>query len=80
MDQPPQAAHIVRVVDRGPDPQRAPVLQISFDARVPAEGVRVDVGAVADDLGLDLTGGRSTWRWPRRDEFEQLQAADVGCR
>ena len=60
MDQPPQTAQVVRVVDHGLDPQRAPVLQILFDAGVPVEGVDVDLGAVGDDLGLELTGGRST--------------------
>ena len=65
MDQPPQTAQIARVVDHGLDPQRAPVLQVLFDAGVPVEGVDVDLGAVGDDLGLELTGRRSTRRWPR---------------
>src|SRR6185503_6745960 len=78
MDQPPQTAQIVRVVDHGLDPQRAPVLQILFDAGVPVEGVHVDLGAIADDLGLELTGGRSTTALAAsKDEFDQLRAADV---
>ena len=40
----------------GLDAQRAPVLQILFDAGVPVEGVDVDLGAVGDDLGLVLAG------------------------
>src|ERR1700757_4859082 len=36
MDQPPQAAQVVRVVDHGLDPQRPPVFQILLDAGVPS--------------------------------------------
>jgi hypothetical protein len=75
MDQAPQTAQIARVVDHGLDPQGAPVLQVLLDPGVPVEGVDVHRGAVADDLGLERTGGRST---PALPAFEdQLRAADI---
>src|SRR6478752_485776 len=55
-----------------------PVLQILLDAGVPVEGVHVALGAVADDLGLELTGRRSTTALPTpEDQLDQLRAADV---
>ena len=56
--QAPQAAQIAWVVDDGLDAQRAPVIEVLLDAGVPVEGVDVHLGAVGDDLGLELTGRR----------------------
>src|SRR6476659_8132743 len=78
MDQPPQTAQVARVVDDSLDAQRPPVLQILLDAGVPVEGVDVDLGAVGDDLGLELTGRRSTAALPTpEDQLDPLRAADV---
>src|SRR4029077_9528089 len=78
MDQPPQTTQVARVVDDGLDAQRPPVLEVLLDAGVPVEGVDVDLGAVGDDPGLELTGRRSTAALPTpEDQLDQLRAADV---
>ena len=78
MAQPAPTAHIVGVVDHGLDAQRPTVLQILFDARVPVEGVDVDLGAVGDDLGLVFAtclGAAALAAF--EDQLDQLRAADV---
>jgi hypothetical protein len=78
MAQPTPAAHIVGVVDDGLDAQRPPVLQILFDARVPVEGVDVDLGAVGDDVGLELPAGFGAAALAAfEDQLDQFRAADV---
>ena len=78
MAPPASAAHIVGVVDDGLDAQRPPVLQILFDARVPVEGVDVDLGAVGDDLGLVLASGLGAAALAAlEDQLDQFRVTDV---
>ena len=78
MGQPAPTAQIFRVVYHGLDAQRAPVFQILLDARVPVEGVDIDLGAVGDDLGLVLPArlGAATLA-AFEDQLDQFRAADV---
>ena len=56
----------------------APVVQVLLDPGVPVEGVDVHLGAVGDDLRLELTGRRASPPLaPPEDQLDHLRAADV---
>jgi hypothetical protein len=45
---------------------------------VPVDGVDIDLGAVGDDLGLELPGRRTSPPLaPLEDKLDDLRAADV---
>jgi len=72
------AAHVVWGVDDGFDAQGPPVLQVLLDAGVPLEGVDVDLGAVGDDVGLELPAGfGAAVLAALENQLDQFRAADV---